>query len=215
MPILPLACPSPNAGNREFQPGFAYPAFGMPQGLCQSCLWLVPGGLANGAFGLPQPESCQSYLCPAPWVVLFLLLACPKGCAYPAFGMPQGLCQCCLWLVPTLRLEITSSSWGLTNGASGLLHGSCRFQLGSYQWSVWPAPWVLQIPARVLPMERLAWSRGSIDVNPFQSIPSYSEPFQVIFKLCQAQRLEPMGRLAWPRGVVPIVLLACPGPGFK
>jgi hypothetical protein len=54
VPILPLACPSPNVGNHEFQPGFAYPAFGMPQGLCQSCLWLVPGGLANVPFGLPR-----------------------------------------------------------------------------------------------------------------------------------------------------------------
>ena len=75
VPILPLACPSPNAGNHEFQPGFAYPAFGMPQGLCQSCLWLVP------ALTLEIASSSQD--------LPILPLACPKGCANPAFGLSQ------------------------------------------------------------------------------------------------------------------------------
>ena len=101
VPILPLACPSPNAGNREFQPGFAYPAFGMPQ-----------GGCANPAFGLSQGVSpmerlacpsrsranptfallhglCYSCFWPAPRVVPILPLACPKGCANAAFGLSQ------------------------------------------------------------------------------------------------------------------------------
>ena len=123
VPILPLACPSPNAGNREFQPGFAYPAFGMPQGLCQSCLWLVP------ALPLEIASSSQD--------LLILPLACPKGCANPAFGLSQGV-------LPMCRLACPSRS--RANPTFALLHGLCYS-------CFWPAP-------RVVPILPLACPKG-------------------------------------------------------